>query len=80
MFSMEKRYASLVLDTKRYKLESEWLPHCSLGKATSWEDTVLRPGWLSNAKGTMSGNCHVWEELQAFRTGTDKWLVRPLWA
>jgi len=38
----------------------------SLGIATPWEDTALRLGGLSNAKGAVSGNCHVREKLQAF--------------
>lgn len=68
VLSMEKRYASLVLDTKRYRVESELtsMPYCSLGRATPWEDAALRPGGLSNAKGTTLRNDRVWEKLQAF--------------
>ena len=49
----------------------------SLGIATPWEDTALRLGGLSNAKGAVSGNCHVREKLQAFWTGTIEWLLTP---
>lgn len=79
VLSTEKRYASLVLDTKRYRAERElyWL---SSGKSTPGEITALRLGVLKNAEGTMLGNCHVWEELQAFWTGIKEWLVWPPWA
>lgn len=55
MLSRQKRYAALVLHTKRYRVEAEltWLLYFSLERATPWEDAALRLRGLSNTKDTV---------------------------